>query len=396
MAVLLSGRLGVTLDEGDHPHYVAMVEAGELCGEMAELLGTARTADLRALDECDVLVLPHDLLDRIAAKDQAAALRISRQLNLLLSRRLRGMNEHLAALSRRDSRPARPLWSAAVPPDDACGVAGTPAAAKESYSIVTLEDPEKELARLEMQAECGWELELFWLRRLGLSDRATFLDVGSGPGVISCLLATAFAESKVVGVEPEPMLRQRAAARAARLGLGDRCRFLEGTGEALPLEPHSVDHSYARFLFQHIPQPVAMLKELARVTRPGGLVVVLDVDDEAVVVHPEPAGLRDFQQRAAEAQRRLGGDRHVARKMVEYMTVAGLASPQIEVAPITSRELALPMLVEAAFTFKAQTLRRSGLWLDKDGDTLSELASLPARPGAWMMVPVFFAHARGQ
>lgn len=53
------------------------------------------------------------------------------------------------------------------------------------------------------------------------------LDIGSGPGVVSCLLAEAFPSAEVVAVDATPALLRRTRERAERLGLGDRVRVLE-------------------------------------------------------------------------------------------------------------------------------------------------------------------------
>lgn len=48
------------------------------------------------------------------------------------------------------------------------------------------------------------------------------LDIGSGPGVMTCVLAEAFAGAETVAVDGAPVLLERTSARAERLGLGGR------------------------------------------------------------------------------------------------------------------------------------------------------------------------------
>ena len=387
MAVILSGKVGVTMDDGDSPHYIAVIGAGEVCGEMASVLRAGRTANTKAIEDSEVLLLPHNLLDKLKKKDVEAALRVSRNLNCLLSMRLEATTDQVASLYSQVEAGERPVREQG-------GTALKQATlAQESYSIVTLDDPNAELARLEAQARVGWGVELHWLRRAGFRDHSTYLDLGSGPGVTSFMLAQTFPRSKVIGVEPEAMLRERAAQRAEENNLSDRCEFIAGMGQEIPLPDDSVDFCYARFVMQHVPDPIPIFKELRRVTRPGGVVVVADVDDEGVVIFPEPKGLRDFQIRAARAQRGLGGDRSVGRKLISHMHAAGFVEPYTEVAPVTSHDLPKSLLVNIAFSFKEQTLKRSGLWEEgPDDEVLRQLAGMAENPDGWMLIPVFFSH----
>jgi len=381
MALILEGRVGVSFDFRRNPHMVAVLGPGEVCGEMSSLLGTERTASVTALEETRLLFLPADLLERLARKSPEAGARAGRNLAAILASRLHGMNQqHQALLSRVPTRYVRSLeaWEDTAP------------GAEQSYAITTLENPDRELARLERQARLGRAIELYWLRKLGFEDGRTFLDLGSGPGLTSFMLARSFPESRVIGLEPDPFLRNRACELAAHQGLGDRCRFLEGKGEAIPLPDAAVDFCYARFVFQHLPAPAAVLGELVRVTRPGGAVVLMDVDDGGVVLHPAPEGLEDFQDRTLEAQRRLGGDRHISRRLRQLLVAAGFAGVRVDVAPLTPDEVPFAALVDAAFSFKEQALRRSGLWEERDAAVLEALRRLPGEPGAFLMVPIFF------
>jgi SAM-dependent methyltransferase/GNAT superfamily N-acetyltransferase len=387
MAVILSGKVGVTMDDGDSPHYVAVLGAGEVCGEMASLLRAGRTAHTMAIEDSEALLLPHNLLDKLQKKDMEAALRVSRNLNCLLSMRLEATTDQVVSLHSQVEAGERPVREQG-------GTALKKATlAQESYSIVTLDDPNAELARLEAQARVGWGVELHWLRRAGFKDHSTYLDLGSGPGVTSFMLAQTFPRSKVIGVEPEAMLRERARERAEENGIQDRCEFIAGMGQEIPLPDDSVDFCYARFVMQHVPDPIPIFRELRRVTRPGGVVVVADVDDEGVVVYPEPEGLRDFQIRSSQAQRGLGGDRSVGRKLMAHMHAAGFAAPFTEVAPVTSHDLPKSLLVNIAFSFKEQTLKRAELWKDgPDDDVLRAMSGVAEDPDGWMLIPVFFSH----
>lgn len=84
---------------------------------------------------------------------------------------------------------------------------------------------------LEQEAELGgaqYEEAARWIAALPTAPAVRrVLDIGSGPGVVSCLLAEVFPEADVVAVDATPALLDRAKNRARRLGVIDRFQTLE-------------------------------------------------------------------------------------------------------------------------------------------------------------------------
>lgn len=99
-------------------------------------------------------------------------------------------------------------------------------------------------------------------------------DVGTGTGGMLPYLAEVAREIIAVDLSAEMLRRARATAR--RLGLSD-VRFLKGELGALPIPDASVDAAFAALVLHHAPRPAPALRELCRITRPGGAVVVVDL-----------------------------------------------------------------------------------------------------------------------
>ena len=95
------------------------------------------------------------------------------------------------------------------------------------------------------------------------------LDVGTGAGALAFALAPLVRE--VVGVDPVPELLALARARAL-----PNTRFVEGDGEALRFATAEFDLSGTHRTLHHVARPEPVVAELARVTRPGGHVLVVD------------------------------------------------------------------------------------------------------------------------
>src|SRR5580704_17613919 len=111
----------------------------------------------------------------------------------------------------------------------------------------------------------------FWIR--ALADRLrrrrplNGLDLGSGTGRFTPALAAAF--GPVTGVEPAAAMR-RIAEAAAHPGVS----YLSGSAEAIPLPEASVDYTMMFLVWHHVRDQARAVAELARVTRPGGAVLL--------------------------------------------------------------------------------------------------------------------------
>ena len=255
-----------------------------------------------------------------------------------------------------------------------------------SYRMEML-DADAELRRLEAQVDLVRPLEEGFLDRAGLEPDDHLLDVGCGPGFFAMQAATLWlARGRITGVDVDPRLL--AVARRLFEGCQVPAGFVAGTATDLPLPDDGVDFAYARFLFQHLDDPVAVLQEMARVTRPGGVVAVVDTDDGSLMVHPEPDGFAELIEASARSQQARGGDRNVGRKLKDLLLQAGLEQPQVHVAPLTSEMVPPLALVSVILDFKAKVVGPPWLPEGAAEQVLSDLRELAGHPG-------FFAHALG-
>jgi SAM-dependent methyltransferase len=125
------------------------------------------------------------------------------------------------------------------------------------------------------------QLELIAARR-ALGDVRSVLDVGAGVGHWGTLLASVLSpDASILGIEREPEWVQEAARRAARLGLADRCRYEQGNAESLPFDDASFDLVTCQTVLIHVAEPRAVIREMLRVTRPGGHVLAAEPNNVA-------------------------------------------------------------------------------------------------------------------
>lgn len=109
-----------------------------------------------------------------------------------------------------------------------------------------------------------------------LSPGVSLLDVGCGPGTITADLAARVAPGRVRGVEL--VAGPLEGARAAAAGRGVAVEFAVDDAYALSDADDTWDVVHAHQVLQHVSGPVAVLREMGRVARHGGLVAARDAD----------------------------------------------------------------------------------------------------------------------
>ncbi len=193
-----------------------------------------------------------------------------------------------------------------------------------------LMESEAEARRLAQQA-----LTLPARTQLGLTGLApgmVALDAGCGPGVITELMADIVGPTgSTVALDLSPERLAEARARCERL---TQCRFVQADVRETGLPAASFDYTWCQFVFEYLPNPELALAELIRVTRPGGRVVVTDMDGIGDLNWPFPADLQADFQKLATAVAATGFDMRVGRKVFHMFRRAGLEEVRVHLSPL--------------------------------------------------------------
>ena len=147
------------------------------------------------------------------------------------------------------------------------------------------------------------------------------LDVGAGAGTITVDLAGIVADvtATEIGSDGLDLTRSAAAARGA-----SNIDFRVADVHALPFGDGTFDVTHAHQVLQHVADPVQALREMARVTRPGGIVAVRDSDYSGFTWWPRVPRLDTWLDLYRSAATANGGEPDAGRRLLAWAHAAGL------------------------------------------------------------------------
>lgn len=133
--------------------------------------------------------------------------------------------------------------------------------------------------RLNRLMTLGWDLA--WrraaLREAALPRGGLLLDVATGSGDVLLQAARLYPYARAVGVDFTPEMLAHARERLARTGLGGRFALVQGDALDLPFPDEAFDAVVSAFMMRNVADVPRALAEQARVARPGGRVVCLEL-----------------------------------------------------------------------------------------------------------------------
>lgn len=126
---------------------------------------------------------------------------------------------------------------------------------------------------LSLGQEPRWHAEL--VERLRPGPDAHVLDVCTGTGAVAERIVRRYG-SRVTGIDQSMAMLSVARRRLAGAGVADQVRLVQGEAERLPFPDGAFDAVAVTYLLRYVDDPPAVLAELARVVRPGGVLALME------------------------------------------------------------------------------------------------------------------------
>ena len=104
-----------------------------------------------------------------------------------------------------------------------------------------------------------------------------FLDVGTGPAAIPIMLAQRLHAVEVIGIDLSPNMLELGDFHITEAGLTDRITLAQADAKDLPYPSQFFDAVLSNSMIHHIPDPLPMLREVSRVIRSDGLILIRDL-----------------------------------------------------------------------------------------------------------------------
>ena len=188
-----------------------------------------------------------------------------------------------------------------------------------------MEDP-REAMRLELKVDAA-----AWARKYlahHVKPGAEVLSVGCGPGMIVRQVCSMDPSVYATGID---ISAERVHEAIHKNRSNTRLKFVQGDAHVMPFPDGSFDLVYARMLFEYLAEKERAAAEMVRVCRPGGTVLLQDLDGQLLWNYPEDPTVQNVVEKVVAGLAKTGFDAFVGRKLFSLAHKAGLKNIKVEV-----------------------------------------------------------------
>ncbi|KID72218.1 methylase involved in ubiquinone/menaquinone biosynthesis, partial [Metarhizium brunneum ARSEF 3297] len=157
------------------------------------------------------------------------------------------------------------------------------------------------------------------------------LDVGAGSGTITASLAKYMPEGQVTATDISDDILQRAQFHAAKEGVKN-ISYQRASVYELPFAESSFDVTHAHQVLTHLDAPVDAIREMLRVTKPGGIVSLREADLRMWCFWPEVPALQRFHELNLEQHISNGASGTAGRELLSWVLKAGAKRENVEMS----------------------------------------------------------------
>jgi ubiquinone/menaquinone biosynthesis C-methylase UbiE len=186
-----------------------------------------------------------------------------------------------------------------------------------------------EQQRLIRQARVLAPLTERFLRDAGISSGMRVLDIGCGMGDVTMIAAQLVGSTgQVTSIDLDQASIETAQRRAASFGFENTSFHRADIAEYVP--PDLFDAIIGRFILQFVPDPIAIIKRLYGMLRPGGLLALQEPTWKLWLTYTAHLPLRlSVTEAARDAMQAGGASTEMDQQLYQGFIAAGLQAPQL-------------------------------------------------------------------
>ena len=160
------------------------------------------------------------------------------------------------------------------------------------------------------------------LREMNLRGDEAIIDFGSGLGQFTRAMARAVPRGRVVGIERDESQLTAAKRLAEADGEAGLVEFRRGD-VAESADWGTFDVAHARFVLEHVTEPLRVVQNMVSAVRSGGRIILADDDHDVMRLYPDPPGFNDLWRAYMRTYDRNGNDPYIGRRLVSLLRQAG-------------------------------------------------------------------------
>lgn len=130
---------------------------------------------------------------------------------------------------------------------------------------------------LSLGVDKGWRKRT--VDALALAPGYRVLDLATGTADLALLIASLHPHGEIVGLDPSPGMLEVGRTKVAQRQLSSRIELVQGDAQDLPFADNAFDGTCIAFGIRNVPDRQRALREMARVTRAGGRVAILELSE---------------------------------------------------------------------------------------------------------------------
>jgi len=198
------------------------------------------------------------------------------------------------------------------------------------------------------------------------------LEAGCGVGAQTVILAQQNPQARIVSIDVSETSMKKARARIKQSRLAN-VQFKIADIFKLPFPPATFDHVFVCFVLEHLSQPVAALRALKQVLKPGGTLTVIEGDHGSCYFSPPSQAALKAIDCLIQLQALAGGNALIGRQLYSLFTQAGFKHPRVSPRTVYV-DASQPHLI-SGFTKKTFTAMVAGVQAEALAHGLIDLST---------------------